>query len=301
VEAARKLPGSDRVAAVHNVAAAYASGSRISRSLSTRRRGSGRSEGRGSLQARKRSGRETSFCQTRCMHVGWHPPSSFLDLPSLRPSLDALPVASPCPGGPGCLVELCFGVNTCTVCTGPSRARGSTRYHLKGRLTFDSCWPFPSCRSVGMKGAKALVACLVLALLAGRASAKSCVIAKGTDSSCSFYSAALGMQLSLTQACVSVVALDSTNKYFPPAQPWYGKSKATRYNFIREVRKSCNFGLPNHLGVNTSPFACYQTGPSTTYDCKYYDCVGVTEFNNVKAKATCCGKKGCNALLSALN
>jgi hypothetical protein len=160
-----------------------------------------------------------------------------------------------------------------------------------------------------MKGAKAFVACLVLALLAGSASAsvygRQCKIKKKWATSCSYYSDALGMQLELTQACVSSYeALDSTNKYYVPGQPWFGKSKATIKTFIQEVGNSCNFGQPNTVGVNRSPLACYGvhakvcTGSSDNY----YDCYGVTKFNNDKKGTTgCCGTKKCKALLSALN
>jgi hypothetical protein len=155
-----------------------------------------------------------------------------------------------------------------------------------------------------MKGAKALIACLVLALLAGRASAaflgKSCVIKQGAASSCSYYSEALGMQLSLTQACVpSEGVFDSTNMYYPPAQPWYGRSLTTVKAFLKEVGKSCDFGYPNLIGVNKSPLACYKLKTSD-----YYYCHGVTKKNKVKPLNAGSNKPGNNkwrALLSALN
>jgi hypothetical protein len=157
-----------------------------------------------------------------------------------------------------------------------------------------------------MKGAKAFVVCLVLALLAGRASAKRCVIKKGAASSCSYYSDALGTQLELTQACVSGNdALDSTNKYHPQSQPWWGVQEKTLNAFIQEVGKSCDFGTPNHKGVNRSPYAC-----DTIKSEKAYNCRGVTERNKIKEGSTCCSngytgrcrlKKVCIALLSALN
>jgi hypothetical protein len=187
---------------------------------------------------------------------------------------------------------------------------GSTRDHLKGRLTFDSCWPFPSCRSVEMKGVKAFVACLVLALLAGRASARRCVIQTGAASFCSYYSDALGTQLELTQACVSANdALDPTNKYHPPFQPWWGVPKATVNAFIKEVGKSCDFGTPNHAGVNRSPYACFKLESNGCTGNCLYSCRGVTKRNKDKSGWTCCGAQGsqkcwekaCSALLSALN
>jgi hypothetical protein len=72
-----KLPGSClgltgsacRLAAVHNIGLWPL----ISQSFSTRRLVSDHSEGRESVKALKRPGRETRFCQTRCMHIGCPP------------------------------------------------------------------------------------------------------------------------------------------------------------------------------------------------------------------------------------
>lgn len=88
-----KLPGSClgltgsacRLAAVHDIGLWPL----ISLSFSTRRLVSDHSEGRKSLKARKRPGRETRFCQTRCMHVGCPPWLLFQFCAGLVPS--------PCP------------------------------------------------------------------------------------------------------------------------------------------------------------------------------------------------------------
>jgi hypothetical protein len=123
-----------------------------------------------------------------------------------------------------------------------------------------------------MKTANAFVVCLVLALVAGRARGyQPCRISKKAASSCSFYSDALNMQLTLTQACVSSASLSSP-EYNQENQPWWGKAKSTVYSFILEVYNNCNFGQPNHGGVNTSPWACYapkKGGPWT--------CVGINK------------------------
>ena len=91
-----KLPGSClgltgsacRLAAVHNIGLWPS----FSLSFSTRRLVSDHSEGRESVKALKRPGRETRFCQTRCMHVGCPPSLLYHIFAGLVPSL----VPSPC-------------------------------------------------------------------------------------------------------------------------------------------------------------------------------------------------------------
>jgi hypothetical protein len=73
LETAWKLPGSDR-----EVHAKFSSGTQETRptppalffSVSLHKT-LGQSEGRKSLQALNRPGKETRFCQTRCMHARW--------------------------------------------------------------------------------------------------------------------------------------------------------------------------------------------------------------------------------------
>jgi hypothetical protein len=112
----------------------------------------------------------------------------------------------------------------------------------------------PSCRSVAMKSARALFVCRVLALVAGHARAKRCSqkVINNAPSSCSFTSTALGQDVTLTQACVNngdVIGNDVTSPYDPLGQPWYGLSKNTVQQFVKEVGENCkSFGYPNLVG-----------------------------------------------------
>jgi hypothetical protein len=247
-----------------------------------------------------------------CTLVGI-PPSSFLDLPSPGPSLDALPVASPVLAVLGAwlsYVSASTPARFARVLPGPEDPQ-ETMY---GRLTFDSCWPFPSCRSVEMKGAKAFVACLVLALLAGRASAKKCKIKKKQNKLCSYYSETFEMQLSLTQACVSSDDIfDSTNKYYPQSQPWWNVPQATYSQFLKEVKSNCVFGYPNaeQKFKTASPYVCpsFGTAGADGDGCVIYNCYGITKKSVIWGDGddscnkcnTTPSKKLCKALLSALN
>ena len=146
-----------------------------------------------------------------------------------------------------------------------------------------------------MKTAKAFVVCLVLALVAGRARAKRCSISKNAESSCSFYSDALNMQLTLTQACVKSDSL-SSSEYNPENQPWWGKTTKPMKSFILEVYNNCNFGQPNLGGINTSPWACYSTKFSF-FGSNNYMCAAV----NKKGKRTTRPAEGLPSVIGLLS
>jgi hypothetical protein len=140
-----------------------------------------------------------------------------------------------------------------------------------------------------MRSASAFVVCLLLALVAGRAGAERCSqdIINGAQSSCSFTSAALGQAVTLTQACVrnSEIVTNSANpntQYMPFSQPWAGASTKTVKAFIKEVHASCSFDYPNHVDVNTGPWACYKYG----YKKAGYICYGATKGGAVKKHKT---------------
>jgi hypothetical protein len=145
-----------------------------------------------------------------------------------------------------------------------------------------------------MKSVKAFVVCLVLALAAGSARAKRCKI---SPSSCVYYSEALSMQLTLTQACMDATEIQNSYAYNPANQPWFNSGKTTVKSFIKEVNAECNFGWPNQGGVNSSPLACYNVGkPGTSNEKK---CLSATKRGKTKV-VTCCNVS-LMAYLSAIN
>jgi hypothetical protein len=153
-----------------------------------------------------------------------------------------------------------------------------------------------------MKGAKAFVACLVLALVAGRASAKRCSISKNAASSCSFYSGALNMQLTLTQACVKSNSgvIPSSSEYYQENQLWWGKPESTMKSFILEVYNNCNFGQPNLGGINTSPWACYST-KLNNHGGNTYVCAAINKKGKRTTRPSQPGLPSAIGLLSANN
>jgi hypothetical protein len=140
-----------------------------------------------------------------------------------------------------------------------------------------------------MRSASAFIACLLLALVAGRAGAIwvrcSQDAIDAAPSSCSFKSAALGQDITLTQACVKnddIIGNDVTSQYFPLFQPWALQDKKTVRAFITEVYQNCAFGYPNKLDANTGPWACFKYG----YKDLGYKCFGASERGAVKKHKT---------------